>query len=642
MNNIRLITFYLLLLSVSVTGEVRLPKLISDGMVLQQNTEIKIWGWAAPHEKITVDFNTATYRTTTPDAGEWNIVLPKTKAGGPYTMTIKGANTIVLKDILIGDVWICSGQSNMELPMRRVSPIYESEIASSANNYIRCFTVPQHYNFNRPQSDFNSGNWQAATPEAVLNFSAVAYFFAKELYQKYKIPIGIINTSLGGSPAEAWVSENTLMHYPAYYQEMQRWKDSKFIQQTESSEQTKIKAWYDRLHAKDEGFKNPQQSWIDPAYNSTGWDTMKLPGYWANTSLGAVNGVVWFRKEIMVPATMAGQPAKLILGRIVDADSVFINGTFAGTTSYQYPPRRYDLPAGLIKAGKNMIVVRVISNGGQGGFVPDKQYSLSAGGQSVDLKGNWQYKLGAKMEPTPGQTFVRWKPGGLYNAMLAPLFNYKIKGAVWYQGEANTGRSKEYQTLLPDLIKDWRQHWQEGDFPFLFVQLPNFMEAKEQPSESNWALLREAQLNTLSVPNTGMAVTIDLGEWNDIHPLNKKEVGKRLALGAEKVAYNENNVYSGPIYRSMQVSGNKIILTFSNCGSGLISKENGELKEFAIAGQDGEYLWAKARIENNKVIVWNDVINHPVSVRYAWADNPANANLYNKEGLPASPFETKK
>lgn len=612
-------------------------------MVLQRNANVKVWGWASPSEKVSVTINKRIYRTVTDTNGTWSVTLDKFKGGGPYSMTIRGENSITIKNIAFGEVWVCSGQSNMELPMQRVSPVYQTEIANSTNNNIRCFTVPQKYNFKQAQVDFDNGKWQTTNPQSVPGFSAVAYFFARELNQKYRVPIGIIVAALGGSPAEAWVSETTLKKYPHYYQEMQRWKDDNLIKTTESNEQAKIKIWYDQLRVKDEGFKNPQQSWLNPSYDASGWAAMQLPGYWRNTPLQGVSGVVWFRKDVNLPAEMAGKAAKLIVGRIVDADSVFVNGRFVGTTSYQYPPRRYEVPAGILKAGKNTIVVRVISNSGEGGFVPDKQYTLSDGKTTIDLKGKWQYKTGAVMDqPTPGQTFIRWKPGGLYNAMLAPLFNYTIKGALWYQGESNTDRAKEYQALLSDLIADWRSQWNEGNFPFIIAQLPNFMEAKTQPSESNWAQLRQSQFNTLTVSNTALAVNIDLGEWNDIHPLNKKDVAHRLALGAEMIAYKENIVASGPVYQSMSVTGNKAILTFTNCGSGLIVKGGGTLKEFTIAGANGKYVWANARIEGNRVIVWSDQITQPVSVRYAWADNPAGANLYNKEGLPASPFHTDK
>ena len=610
-------------------------------MVLQRQADVKIWGWAAIQEKISIRFNDSIYITTTDDSGEWEIKLSNLEAGGPYTMIIKGSNTITIKDIVIGDVWICSGQSNMELPMKRVSPIYEPDIANADNIFIRYFTVPQQYNFNEPQIDLKSGSWQTANPENILNFSAVAYFFAHELYEKYRVPIGLINTSLGGSPAEAWISEESIKAFPEHYKEAQRFKDSTLINQIENQDRVRIQAWYDQLRQKDEGYKDPQKIWYDPSLNTADWATMKIPGYWANTEIGTVNGVVWFKKEINIPVSMVGQQAKLILGRIVDADSVFVNGVFVGTTGYQYPPRRYNIPSNLLKEEKNTIIVRVISNIGNGGFVLDKPYELIAGGQKIDLKGDWQYRLGTKMEPLAGQTFIRWKPLGLYNAMISPLLNYRIKGVVWYQGESNAERPIEYRELFPALIRDWRNKWNQGDFPFLFVQLANFMEAKSEPSESNWALLRESQLKTLSLPNTGMAVTIDIGEWNDIHPLNKKDVGKRLAYAAQKVAYNDENViYSGPIYQSMKIDGDKVILTFINIGSGLIAECGGELKHFAIAGVDRKFVWAKTKIENDKIVVWNDKVPNPVAVRYAWADNPAGANLYNREGLPASPFRT--
>jgi len=629
------------LLAINVVSQVCLPKVISDGMVLQRDAEIKIWGWAAEGEKISIHFIDSTYNTTANDKGDWNIRLPKLKAGGPYEMNINASNSISISDIMIGDVWICSGQSNMELNMQRVSPLYGAEITNSENAYIRYFEVPDKYNFNSPQKDLPSGKWKKANPEDVLSFSAVSYFFGKELYDRYKVPVGLINSALGGSPAESWMSEEGLKEFPEHYNEAQRFKDSTLIQQIQNEDRTRINTWYSQLRQIDEGYKNPEKPWYSPEYNSSDWSTMKIPGYWANESLGFVNGVVWFRKEINIPVSMVGKPVQLNLGRIIDADSAFVNGIFVGTTSYQYPPRRYHIPPEVLKEGKNIIVVRVINSWGKGGFAEDKPYELVVDNDTIGLKGEWQYKLGAKMEPLRGETFIRWKPLGLYNAMIAPLLDYKIKGVVWYQGESNAGRPVEYRNLFPALIKDWRKNWKQGDFPFLFVQLPNFMEAKPEPSESNWALLREAQLKTLSLPNTAIVVAIDIGEWNDIHPLNKKDVGKRLALAAQKVAYGDDEVvYSGPLYKSMTVEGNKTILTFTSIGSGLMAKGGEQLKNFAICGTDKKFVWANAKIKNNKVIVWSDKVENPMAVRYAWADNPEGANLYNKEGLPASPFRT--
>lgn len=637
-----ILLFIFLFIALSGKAEVKLPKLISDGMVLQRQSDVKIWGWAGTNEKIAVQFIGKTYQTEADASGKWNIVLPPLKAGGPYDMTITGKNTIVIKNILVGDVWLCSGQSNMELTMKRVSPRYPEEIKNAGNKFIRYFAVPKTYNFQGPQSKLKSGKWISPNPSNILGFSAVSYFFAKALYDSLQVPVGVINSALGGSPVEAWIDIKTLKKFPKYYHEALRFRSQNLRDSIEKADQERSHKWYSELQSKDLGYRNPSQTWRNPELNTSGWKTTNLPGYWANTSLGDVNGVVWFRKKIDVPASMANQPAKLLMGRIVDADSVFVNGTFVGTTSYQYPPRRYEIPAHVLKAGENTIVARIISNAGRGGFVPDKPYQISNGKTTIDLKGPWQYRLGAKMAPLAGPTFIRWKPTGLYNAMIAPLENYRIKGAVWYQGESNADRPVEYRYLLKDMIASWRHHWNEGNFPFLVVQLPNYMKAVSEPSESNWALLRESQMKALSLPNTGLAVTIDLGEWNDIHPLDKKDVGNRLVWLAQKVAYGKtHSKYLSPLYQSMKVEGNRIVITFDQVGDGLTVNGGGELKQFAVAGMDKHFVWAKAKIiGKNKVAVYSNKIEHPVAVRYAWADNPEGVNLYTKEGLPAAPFRT--
>lgn len=636
-----MIIFLALINSFSSHCQIRLPRLISDGMVLQRGDSVRIWGWAAPGEKVTVTFIDHKYQATTDVSGEWTVWLRGLKPGGPFSMKIEAANTITVNDILIGDVWLCSGQSNMELPVRRVRPLYEAEIAASANNYIRSFTVPKNYVFKEPQKDLPSGTWAAANPETVLDFSAAAWFFARDLYEVYKVPVGLLTSAFGGSPAEAWISEEGLKEFPVHYNELQRCKSDSLVNAIASADQKRIQEWYGKLQQTDEGYRTSGMNWSDPLLNTNDWHTVTIPGYWSDTELKGINGAVWFRKEIIVPAPAAGLPGKLNLGTIIDADSTFLNGKFIGTVSYQYPPRWYSIPAGILKEGRNILTVRVISNSSDGGFVPGKSYELAAGDFKTNLAGEWKFKVGAVMTPLNGQTFFGYKPGGLYNSMLAPLLNYSIRGILWYQGESNAGRPVEYRSLFPALITDWRKHFDQGNIPFLFVQLPNFMEPDSLPSESNWALMREAQLQTLSVPNTGMAVTIDIGEWNDIHPLNKKDVGKRLALAAQKVAYGDITVvYSGPTYKSMQVKRQKIILTFDNTGSGLYAKGGGSLKHFAIAGADMKFVWGRARIRGDKVIVKSKGVKKPVAVRYAWADNPEGANLYNREGLPAAPFRT--
>jgi sialate O-acetylesterase len=633
----------LLLLSQTVFCEVRLPALISDGMVLQREADVKIWGWADEGENVKVDFNAKTFNTSAGPNGQWEVVLSPMKAGGPFTMKIEAANQITLKDIMIGDVWVCSGQSNMELSMERVKYRYPDVIANSDNPAIRQFVVPDAYNFKEPQENLESGHWVAVNPESILEFTAVGFFFAKELFEHYSVPIGLINSSLGGSPAQAWLSEDALRKFPEYSKTAIKYKDDAYIDKIVEKDNAVSNEWYHRLQQIDKGLQKGQKPWFDNTYDASEWETMDVPGYWADHELGFVNGVVWFRRDIHVPASMTGQPAKLWLGRIVDADTTYVNGQVVGSVSYKYPPRIYDIPSNLIKTGLNTITIRVINNSGRGGFFLDKPYELSTKDETIDLKGPWQYRLGAVMKPLPGKTFIQWKPLGLYNAMIAPLLNYRIKGVIWYQGESNTDRPQEYTDLFAALIADWRTKWNQGDFPFLYVQLANFMEVKDDPGESEWAELREAQLKTLFTPNTAMAVTIDIGEWNDIHPLNKEDVGKRLALAAQKLAYgDEEVVYSGPIYKSMRIDGNKIILSFTNTGSGLSTMGGDELKHFAIAGKDRVFVWAKAEIVGDKVIVWNNDIARPVAVRYGWADNPEGANLYNKEGLPASPFRTQK
>jgi len=636
-NSINITLFLLLFFTGSAFATVRLPKLISDGMILQRECDVKVWGWANPNEKIIVEIAGKQNACVANEKGEWAVQLSPQKAGGPYTMTIVGENTLQVNNILFGDVWLCSGQSNMELPMYRVKPKYEDAIKKSENPNIRCFAVPQKYNFKTEQSDFESGSWISANPATVLKFSAVAYFFATELYNKYKVPVGLINASLGGSPVEAWISESSLKKFPDQLNEAIKFRNDDLIQQIESADKVRINAWNKESDEKDTGIKNRYRN---QKTDESSWASMNIPGYWANSSIGNVNGVVWFRKEFQISPEDAGMPAFLNLGRIVDADSVFINGKYVGSTTYLYPPRWYQVPADVLTSGTNTIVIRVVNNSGKGGFVFDKPYELTVAAKKIDLKGEWKMKLSCVMPSLAAQTFVRWKPIGLYNAMIAPLLNYNIKGAIWYQGESNTGNPAEYAQLFPALIMDWRKNFGQGEFPFLFVQLANFMESTEQPSESNWAMTRESQLKTLSVPKTGMVVTIDIGEWNDIHPLNKLDVGKRLALAAQKLAYNEKNViYSGPIYKSMEVKGNKIEISFDHTGSGLVLLQP-VLKQFAIAGADHQFVWAKAEIKNNKIIVWSDQVKSPVAARYAWADNPEGVNLFNKEGLPASPFRT--
>jgi sialate O-acetylesterase len=434
--------------------------------------------------------------------------------------------------------------------MKLHNVLYEDDIAKANNPQIRHFWVPDITNMQGPQADLPDGHWKSANPNDVNDFSAVAYFFARKLYEKYHVPIGLINASCRGVPIEAMMSEDAFKEFPAILSTVQKNRDTAYINSLNRRAFTGNRP----PRQEDKGL-TASPSWYNPSYVPKGWRTINIPGYWEDQGIKDLDGVVWYRREIDIPASMTTIPSRVFLGRIVDADVLYVNGKQVGNTTYLYPQRRYSLPVGTLKPGKNLFVIRVTNNAGKGGFVPDKPYQLIAGNDTVDLKGYWQYKVGQVNRPQVGfgggGIAAQNQPAALYNSMIAPLVNYAVKGFVWYQGESNTGRAEKYGRLQPAMIADWRSKWQQPDAPFLYVQLPGFMEMNYLPTESQWAAFREAQLKSLSVPNTAMAVAIDLGEWNDIHPDWKKEVGERLALAAEKVAYGEKNiVYSGPLYQS--------------------------------------------------------------------------------------------
>ena len=612
-------------------------------MVLQRNANVRVWGWASGGEKITIHFINSTYHATADNNGDWEVTLSDLKAGGPYTMKIDASNSITINDILVGDVWVCSGQSNMGLNLSSVRDLYKDEIDHLDNPDIRQFFSFPRPNFNEREKDYRFGRWEHINSENARSITAVGYFFAKYLYEKYNVPIGLIHISMGGSSAEAWISEESIKSFPIYYEELQKFQKPGYLEKLRKQDNERSKRWKDLLQENDEGYKNPQETWLDPNLNTSEWDTAHVPGYWAKTTkLGPVNGVVWYRRKFNIPSSMIGKQAGLLFGRIVDCDSVYINGKFVGTSGSQYAERNYKIPDAVFKEGENTIIVRIINyNRYDGGFVPGKKYEITTSNDTVNLAGEWKYKLGATAEPLEDAVFTGKIPTGLFNGGIAPMLNYRIKGVVWYQGESNTSRAFEHYDLFKLLIKDWRKNWHEGNFPFLYVQLPNFVEVNVEDSKYDWAYFRESQLKALAIPNTGMAVTIDVGEYNDIHPKNKKPVGYRLALAAEKVAYGEKNiVYSGPIYKSMKIEGNKIILSFDHVGSGLVAKNGGKLKWFEICGRDDDFYPAEAKIVNNTIVVSSEKVKSPVAARYAWANNPEGANLYNKEGLPASPFRT--
>lgn len=635
------------LLSIShALAEVTLPRLLSDGAILQRDKPLTIWGWAAEGEKVTVSFAGKEKSAQAVD-GKWQVTFPARKAGGPYELVVTGEkNQLKRSNILLGDLWLASGQSNMELPLRRVRHQYPGLIETTQQPNIREFNVPVTYAFKGPLSDYTQGAWKTATPENLEGFSAVGFFFAQKLLAENKVPVGIITIPVGGSPAEAWVSESVLQQYPEYFKKLQPFKDDAHVQATITKDKANSDKWYGDLGAADIGLKN---NWSQEKLDTSDWKTLQVPGFLKEQGIEFTNGAFWVRKTIELTPAQAAKKAVLWLGCIVDGDQVFVNGQAVGQTGYQYPPRIYALPAGLLKAGKNSIAIRVTSYSANAGFVKDKRYALMlgeskfgaaySGDEEVSLRGEWQYQIAATAGSMQPGTTLHYLPSSLFNAKLAPALPLKIKGVIWYQGESNVSRAAEYQQLMTDLINDWRKQFQQKDLPFVYAQLANFLPAASQPGESGWAELREAQRKTLAVKNTAMAVAIDAGEWNDIHPLDKQTVGERLALGALKVAYGKKSLLaSGPSLKKVKAKGGKVELTFTDVGKGLETR-GGELKHIAIAGADKKFVWAKAEVKGSKIVVWADAIAEPKWVRYAWADNPEGANLYNSAGLPASPFE---
>jgi len=608
-------------------SQVKLPKLISDGMILQRDQAFPVWGWSSPFEKIYIRFGNQNVQTQADSEGNWKVFMPKQKAGGPFVIQIKGKNTLEVKDVYVGDVFLCSGQSNMQLWMGRLKYTYPEEVKSANFPLIRQFRVPNEYYFKGNKSDFSDGSWISVNPKTIQDFSGVAYFFAKELYQKYQVPIGIINSSLGGSPIEAWLSESALKSFPEAYQELQKFKNDDLIKEIESKNQLQNKVWYQYTQTFDQG-KN---------LSDANWQSVQLPGIIPSSN---PYGVYWLRKKIQVPANMVGNEALLELGRVADADSVFINGQFVGTTSYQYPPRRYPLPKNLLKEGENSISVRLISNGTIPEFIKDKRYELTTSSDTISLAGEWKFVQTIIANAIPAQVSVRLKPGGLFQAMIAPLQHLKLKGVLWYQGESNVNHAHQYGDLLKSLVMDWRKTFQNDQLPFIVAQLPNYLPTQLEPKESSWAVLRQQQLSVLELPHTGITNNIDLGDWNDIHPENKLDVAKRLSKVADKLIFNETIAdASGPICSTAEDKGKYILLTFSNAKSGLQIVDNRNVKNFAIAGDDKKFNWANADLIGNQIRVWKSLQTDVKYIRYAWADNPMPVNVYNSEGIPMFPFE---
>jgi len=632
-----LLLVFICLYLLTISASVRLPHIFSDNMVIQRDKPIEIWGWADKKEQVEVQFNSQIVKAITDASGKWKVNLKPVAYGGPYEITVKGKeDKIVLKNILVGDVWLCSGQSNMEWTVQNVNNS-ANEIADANYPSIRSFNVVKDMG-TAPKDDFG-GTWTVCSPLTVANYSAVGYFFARELYNETKIPIGIINSSWGGTDIETWIPPQSFNSLPESFK--QKYNNTAIGNSFEEFvKENKIKEEKYRIALdNDPGLK---EQWYKQTSDFSAWNTMAVPKIWSQTELAPVDGIVWFKHTFVLPEDFDGKKAVLHLGPIDDDDMAWINGIKIGETTGYNIDRIYNIPENVLHKGDNTITVRVFDGTGDGGMYgkPENIFIL-ADGKKYSLTGNWKYK--------PSVTNAAFDyinispnmyPSLLYNAMINPMIQFGIKGAIWYQGENNAGEAYKYRTLFPYMIRSWREKWGQ-EFPFYWVQLANFMEEENIPSESAWAELREAQTMTLSLPATGQAVIIDIGEANDIHPRNKQDVGRRLALIALDKDYGKQSVvFSGPTYKSMKIEGNKVIISFDNIGKGLdVKNKYGYVNGFAIAGADKKFVWAKAYIDKDNIIVYNEHIDSPVAVRYAWGNNP-DVNLFNKEGLPAVPFRT--
>ncbi len=534
-NNIRLIIAAILgLIVISASAEVKLAPWIGNGMVLQREVEATLSGTATPGEVVKVTFKKKTYESTADNEGKWKVSLPKQKAGGPYTISIGGRE---ISDVLFGDVFLCSGQSNMELPVERVTDMFADEVAQYENASIRFFTVPKVTNFHAPQTDIPATEWKTCTPASVMSVSALGYFFAKELNAQTGVPVGIVVSAWGGTPIEAWVSEETISAYPLALAEKKLYEDDRYCKEIKVKEGQDYAAWNRVLYAMDPG-KQASPQWSKEAVDDSDWTEVDMFDEWIDTrdltererlnTSRSDAGSYWLRKTVDLPASMARQKATLRLGCIVDADSVWVNGTFVGNVTYMYPPRIYTIPEGVLREGRNVVVVRVVSNGGKPSFVREKPYKIIVGNEEVSLEGAWKYRRGAVTTPAPSMMFFCYKPVCLYNAMLSPLRDMQVSGAVWYQGESNVGREEEYALLLPDLMTDWRRTFAQPQMPFYIIELAGFL-AQDDPDQPAWMRFRDMQREVAEKEQLCEVIyNRDLGEWNDIHPLDKKTLAQRL------------------------------------------------------------------------------------------------------------------
>lgn len=627
------------LINVSLTSfanEIELPYLIGDGMVVQRGEAIPVWGWAPAGTAIEVSFGDKTITTTSNENSEWQVLFPKRKAGGPYVLNIKGASeNYSFKDIWVGDVWVLSGQSNMEWPLRSANNA-EAEIAKATDKHIRHFKIPRSW-ASSPQQRLQGGDWQVSSPETAAAFSAVGYFFAANVRKEIDIPIGLINSTWGGSNIESWMDAPLLG--------LDRDANKKKLDSLESQEEIeteavrkKVSRWQNALT---DNYESAQADWSAAKLDESDWVSLNAPALWEATEFMGLDGVAWYRLSFNLSKEEAAHDAELGLARIDDDDLTWVNGKKVGETHAYDAVRKYKVSKTLLHAGTNTIAIRVTDTGGGGGIYSDPDL-LYLRGVSVNksLAGSWKFKVDKGSVSLSGDR--NYTPTALYNKMMHPLFKVPVKGVLWYQGESNANEAEQalaYRKQFKDLILDWRKSWDNKKLPFYWVQLANFNSGRDSKGKSPWAIVRESQTDALTLPHTGQAITIDVGNPKDIHPRDKQTVGKRLALLALKNDYGKSNTNArGPYIKKAKIKASTVLLTMaSNAGLRLAEGTN-ELQGFEIADENGHWHPAKATIERNNITLSSDKVSTPTAARYAWSDNPENVNLVDNSGLPAEPF----
>ncbi len=629
----------------------RLSPVFSNGMVLQRGAPNSVRGSSDPGADIAVEFRGGRYAAAADGSGAWEAVLDAAGPGGPFVLSVTATpaggagapESLRVEDVYVGDLWICAGQSNMLTPMERLKDDFPGDFSLSSYPVIRQFALPGVADFAGPRGEVPEAEWVQASAESLGGFSGVAWFFARREAERLALPVGILLAANGGAPIESFMSADALSEFPWKVAEARKYADRSFREGAEKAAASAVEAWESKAREADRGLA---EEWFRPGADASSWRPIRLPGRFdQEAELRGFCGAIWLRLAFVAPAGFGSAACRIDLGTIADADQAYINGVEVGGTAYRYPPRKYRVPAGLIKDGENSVVLRVSCNAGDGGVTRGKPMRIefpegaaAPGAASIDLAGMWSYEIGVRMPPRPSELFTQWKPTGLFNGMIAPLLRLAVAGVLWYQGESNTERPEEYGRMLEAMILDWRKKSGRDDLPFLVAQLPILGQPSLNDESSKWALLREAQADAARrLPRAGLAVALDAGEWNDIHPLNKKAVGGRLALAAGALLRGEPNDSPGPTLARVERRGDSLELRFERCGSGLVAR--GGEAFVSVVDDEGISHRVEARIEAPDLVsVGLSGIGRPALVLYAWADNPADRQLYGAEGLPALPF----